>query len=72
MGLHDFLARSLELLALLESIEQRQKSIVSDIARLDALSAGDAGICTLLARLRGEHHAAQDDLVGAIGLISEF
>lgn len=72
MDLHDFLADSLELLALLETIEQRQGAIVADIARLDALPAGVAVVCSLVARLRAEHLAAEADLHRSIGLLSKF
>ena len=72
MGLHDFLAASLELLALLETLEQRHKAIAEDIARLDALPAGGAEVRTLLARLRAAHHAAESAIDRAIDLISSF
>ena len=72
MDLHDFLANSLELLALLESIEQCHIAVSEDIARLHALPAGDRRLSTLLAELRAAHRDAESAIDHAIGLISSF
>ena len=72
MGLHDFLAASLELLALLDTLEQRHKAIAEDIARLHALPAGSAEARTLLVRLRAAHQAAESAIDRVVDLISSF
>ena len=72
MDLRDFLAGSLELLTLLETIERRHMAIEVEIARVEALPAGYAERALCVARLRVEHGAAQNELDRAIALISRF
>jgi multidrug resistance efflux pump len=72
MDLHDFLAGSLDVLALLESIEQRQAAIAADVAKLDALRSGDAMRSILLTKLRAECSAVEAELERAAALLSDF
>jgi hypothetical protein len=72
MNLHGFLVASLDLLALLESIERRHGAIETDFAALEALSSGDAMRSMLVLRLIAEHRAAEADLNRAAELISLF
>lgn len=69
MALHDFLASSRELLELLESLERRHEAMSTDLARLDALPAGEAMRSLILASLRKEQQAADVDLDRAIHLL---
>ncbi len=72
MSLHDFLAGSLELLALLESIDRRQQRISADLARLAGLSVGEAKRRVLFIHLRADQRAAEAELKRAADLLSLF
>jgi hypothetical protein len=72
MDLHDFLARSLELLVMIETIEQRQTAMAANIARLGALPVGDASRAPLLASLLEGHRTASADLDRSIELLADF
>lgn len=72
MDLHDFLEGSLDVLALLESIEQRQAAIAADAAKLDVLPVGDAMRSILLMKLRADCRAVEAELEHAAALLSNF
>ena len=72
MVLYDFLARSLDLLALIEAIEQHQAAMAADMGQLDVAPAGDASCGALLERLRERHRLANADLDRAIELLADF
>ncbi len=72
MDLHDFLEGSLDVLALLESIEQRQAAIAADAAKLDVLPVGDAMRSILLMKLRADCRAVEADLEHTAALLSNF
>ena len=70
MGLHDFLARSLDLLTLLAEVEQRQAAIAADLADLEASSVDNPDRGPLLTRLAAEHRRASSALDRALVLLS--
>jgi hypothetical protein len=72
MDLYSFLARSLELLSLIEQVEQRQTAIATGITAIEAFPAGDVQRDLILARLREAHRRADADLASALDLLQDF
>lgn len=72
MDLHDFLARSLDLLTLLADLEQRQAAIAADLAEFAASSVDDPGRGSVLARVETEHRKVGAELDRAFALLAGF
>lgn len=72
VGLHDFLARALDVLTLAAAVEARQAAISSRLAELEELSLRDATRTTLLLRLQAEHCQTVTDLERAVELLASF
>ena len=72
MGLHDFLACSLELLSLLEALERRQALIAADTEELASLSQDNSVRAERLAQLVSEHGEVNDGLNRAAELLDIF
>lgn len=72
MCLHDFLARSLDLMKLLAYIEQRQADIAARLANLEAYGVREPGRAAILARLDSDRCEIGAELDRALLMLSGF